>query len=557
MGIKIKGKRVFFMQQRANLGNSAKLSNGKWIFTNYSSNTIVEIIGKLCQHCNIPLGDVIISYKPKSNNIEHPKSNADRVEKFNAENISNEIPFNPSLIEIITSLMSKHFPYGFIYNSPIELFRIRRFATEDLGEEIPLSDEDLLRVITTCGTFFDGKIYVVNVDIENKIKNHIDLAFSSGAEIIFYSSFYALNEEWLIDGKVISEEMLKKMLIKLYPEYSHKKDFFSPKEDYNTECSKIKDEILRVWGSNNLLSFEQLAERLPYIPFDKIKFTLSHNSEFVKNSKEVYTHVSNVYLTDDEREAISDYVATAIQRASYITIDSLPIDEIAEHNRGLTHTAIQSVIFETVLSDAYDRHGKIINLKGENLNATKIIKEFCQNLDKCSLKDLIDLEIELTRKSDPRIPMKIAYSVMVRLDKNYFVSEKYVHFDIDDIDKILDLFITGEYIPLKSIITFSPFPSCGQPWSLFLLESYCRRFSEKFRFDVLDYNSKNAGAIIRKSNSSSYIEIMADALAKSDMPCEEDAANKFLYEKGYTGKSKTHKVSDIVKKAKAIRERSI
>jgi hypothetical protein len=123
--------------------------------------------------------------------------------------------------------------------------------------------------------------------------------------------------------------------------------------------------------------------------------------------------------------------------------------------------------------------------------------------------------------------MEAGYSVMVRADEDTYIAEKYVHFDVAGIDSTLDLFVTGEYLPLKSITTFAAFPHCGQPWNLFLLESYCRRFSDRFRFEVLAVNSKNAGAIVRKSCRLSYAQIMADAVAKSDIPLEKMELKNF------------------------------
>jgi hypothetical protein len=51
-----------------------------------------------------------------------------------------------------------------------------------------------------------------------------------------------------------------------------------------------------------------------------------------------------------------------------------------------------------------------------------------------------------------------------------------------------------------------------------------------------------------------YTEIMTDAVANADVPLKDTAVGKFLYESGYTGRSTTAKVNEIIDKAKAIRE---
>ena len=80
--------------------------------------------------------------------------------------------------------------------------------------------------------------------------------------------------------------------------------------------------------------------------------------------------------------------------------------------------------------------------------------------------------------------------------------------------------------------------------------------SREFRFDTLSVNSRNTGTVIRKSCGMDYTEIMTDAVANADVPLKYTAVGKFLYERGYTGRSTTaRKTNEIIDKAKAIRER--
>jgi hypothetical protein len=57
------GSKVFFMPRKANIGNCFKLSNGKWIYTNYNPQTIVTIIASLCRHCKVSLSNVLLSLR--------------------------------------------------------------------------------------------------------------------------------------------------------------------------------------------------------------------------------------------------------------------------------------------------------------------------------------------------------------------------------------------------------------------------------------------------------------------------------------------------------------
>ena len=551
----IYGSKVFFLPRKADFGTCHKLSNGKWIYTNYNPQVIVTIIGNLCRHCEVPLGNVVINYLPKGAPFEQPAGSTNRADKGFAATIPHKIVLQPAFAEMIIAVMQKRFPNGFRINSPIELLRFRRFAADDFGYESSITDEDLMKTITSCGTSFDGKVYVIDNEIESRIQNEVDLAISGGSEIIFYNSFYVRHEEWLFVGSIVSEEMLRNILIELYPKYKYKTNYFSPKLEKGTELSKINSEILRVWGSDVKLSYEQLSERLPYIPLDKIKYALAQNGDFIWNTTEVYTYVDKVDVTDEECATIAEYVAVACRITGYASLSEVPLGEIETRNSELSLTAIHNAVFGIVLADKYDKRGKIITLKGDTLDALTIIKEHCRTLEKCSLQDLLDFEKELTGESHRWIPMEAGYSVMVRADKDNFVAENYVHFDIAEIDGALDLFVTDNYLPLKSVTSFAVFPHCGQAWNLFLLESYCRRFSDRFYFEVLAANSRNAGAIVRKSCHLSYDQIMADAVVGSGIPLEKETIVEFLCNSGYIGKRFYAKSDELIKQAKAIRER--
>ncbi len=550
------GSKIFFTSEKPGFGNCHKLSNGKWVYTNYSPQTIVKITGNLCRHCGVNLNDVVINYLPKEAPFERSVGSIKR----KGTNITMTAPpkktLNPALAAMITKVLITHFPNGFRSDSPIELMRFRRFASKRFYDDISITDEELVESIVSCGIFFSDKVYVIGRGIEDRIRSEIDSAVSAGSKIIFYSSFYTRHEEWLFPGNIISEEMLKDIIIKLYPKYIHRSKYFSRKVESSRELAIIKNEIMRIWGGDIALNYEQLAARLPYIPLDKIKFVLAQNENFIWNTTEIYTHVGMVDITDEERTVITSYVAEACRTDGYASLSDLPLSEMEERHGELALTAIQKAVFEIILSGKYDRRGKIITRRGDTLDAFTIMKEHCRTIDKCTYRDLLDFCKELlggTRNYS--MPMEAAYSVMVRADKDNFVAEKYFHFDTVAIDNILDLFVISEYLPLKSITTFAAFPHCGYLWNLFLLESYCRRFSNIFRFDAPTANSRNVGAIIRKNSPLTYKEIMIDAVIKSGIALDKKAIGKFLYKAGYIGKSTTAKATEIIEKAKVLRER--
>ena len=545
------GSKIFFLPTKADFGTCSLLSNGKWIYTNYNPQAIVTIIRNLCQHCGVDLDDVIITYEPK---YGKPKLSVETCTR--PVNVAPaawpKSALDPEVIEKLTDVLSKHFANGYRLSSPIELTRLRSFVAADFGEEILLPNEELKRYISACGTTYDGKVYAVSAETKERIKELVDDYFSDGAQAIFFAEFYAKNENWLFKASVVSEDLLTQILRRLFPQLSFTQTYFG-----STDASifaVLEGEILRVWGDDVLRTYGQLAERLRYIPLERIKYALGQNGDFIWNSVETFSHISRIEITNEERQVIREAALRECNSRGYASIADLPFRKIEEHNHELSLTALHIVVYRICLSDKFDIKGKIVTRKGDNLDALTIMKNYCRTVEKCSLDDLLNYEKELTGEVRRWIPMEAGNTVLVRTDKNTYVADRYVHFNAGVIDEAIGLFIKGDYLPLRSFTTFGAFPHCGQTWNLFLLESYCRRFSRKFRFDTPSVNSRNAGAVIRKSCDMDYTEIMSDAVANADVPLKATVVGKFLYESGYTGRSTTAKVNEIIDKAIAIRE---
>lgn len=476
----------------------------------------------------------------------HPKAKLKGVE-------SAKPSLNSEVIEKLIHVLSAHFANGYRLNSPIELERFRSFAAEYFGEEIVLPNEELKRYISACGTTHDGKVYAVSAETKERIKELADDYFSDGAQAILFAEFYAKNENWMFEASVVSEAMLIDILRRLFPKLSFTQTYFGYTDA--SAFTVLEGEILRVWGDDILLTYGQLAERLRYIPLERIKYALCQNGDFIWSSAETFSHVSRIEITDEERQVIRETAARECNARGYASITNLPFDEIEERNYKLSITAVHNAVYRICLSDKFDKKGKIVARKGDVIDALTIMKRYCRTIDKCSLDDLLTYEKELTGEVHRWIPMDAGNTVLVRIDKDTYVADRYVHFNSDIIDEAIGLFVKGDYLPLKSFTTFGAFPDCGQTWNLFLLESYCRRFSRKFRFDTPSVNSRNAGAVLRKSCGMDYTEIMSDAVANADIHLKDTVVGKFLCESGYTGRSPTaKKVNEIINKAKAIRE---
>ncbi len=304
-----------------------------------------------------------------------------------------------------------------------------------------------------------------------------------------------------------------------------------------------------------LLDYDQLAERLPYIPVERIKQTLRLNGDFIWNSKGTFSHISRIEITDREMEAIRIAAARTCAAHGYASIAVLLPEEIVERNYELSAAAVHNAAYRICLADGFDMRGRIVTRKGEVFDTLALMKEYCLSIDACSLDELARYQEELTGECQLGISVEAGNAVMVRVGKDNFVSDAGVDFNVSLIDVALRQVVEGDYLPLKSFTTFASFPDCGKAWNLFLLESYCRRFSREFRFESLTVNSRNAGVVVRKGCGLDYVEIMTDAVTCSVLPLTEEAVARFLSDSGYMGRCTKARIEEIIDKAKVMREK--
>ena len=193
-----------------------------------------------------------------------------------------------------------------------------------------------------------------------------------------------------------------------------------------------------------------------YIPLERIKFLLGQNGDFIWSSVETFSHVNRIEITDEERQVILEAAVRECNARGYASITDLPFGEIEERNYELSITAVHNAVYRICLSDKFDKRGKIVARKGDVFDALTIMKKYCRTIEKCSLEDLLTYEKELTGEVHRWIPMEAGNTVLVRIDKDTYVADKYVYFNAETIDAAIGLFVKGDYFRL------SPSPHSGR-----------------------------------------------------------------------------------------------
>lgn len=465
------------------------------------------------------------------------------------------------LVEILSRVLQRHFSNGFPLNDGIELLRFREFTYQDVGKPIRESVDDakLTYCIRACGPVFQNRVYPVPPEDVERLYSLVASCLEEGAAIIFYDQFYQKHETWLFDACIVSPEMLRFLLQKRFPRLAFTDSYCG--QGISTISQAVPQEVQRVWGDVAVHTYEELAELLPYIPFQRIKAALVQNPVFTLNADGAYANLDLVEIEDEEREKFVRIMTESCEQNGYASLSELDLDDLQERNYELSENALAAAVFQLCLSDRFERNRNIITPKGASQDIRAILERHLSQLERCGLDELTEFAENINGSAPaPQTILEAAHSVMVRIDKDTFLSEALLHFDVEGTDEAIAHALEGTdgetkaFAPLQAFTTFATFPDCGQVWNLFVLESYCRRFSQRFRFAAHTTNSTNCGAVIRKENSQSYNSLLVEAALQAGLPARENEVGEFLIAQGYLAR-KTVKIREIVSALRTLKAR--
>lgn len=467
-------------------------------------------------------------------------------------NSKNQTTSSADVNREIVDVLKQHYKYGFKCDSIRNLMRFRQFA-DAMGIALPEEDEALKASILSSGTVINDKVYCKSDNMLQELQRIVDDIFSSGAGVVYYESLFENEHEWMETNVITSPDMLKEYLQNNIAGCSFSKKFMV-KGSRRTEKEAVTDELKRIWGAHPTESVYSLHNRLPYIPLGNIWRVISGNDLFVLSSEGEYLFIDRFRITEDEEEEIIGFVDETCEENGFASLSDVPLGSIEEENYELTRLVIYNAIYKKVLYGNYNLNGKILTKEKSDLDAVMLLKQYIKGKDECTFDDVADKVVELTGSTNRQYAFQALYDDMVRVDRNRFVADQLVDFSIDEIDTVLSGFITDNFRAIRDVTTFAMFPVCGQSWNHYLLESFCYKYSRKYSLHVIHFNDKNAGIIVEKDFNKKYNEMLAIALARTDVALSPDIIGQYLFNAGYIAKRKYAKLGEIAQRASELRK---
>ena len=282
----------------------------------------------------------------------------------------------------------------------------------------------------------------------------------------------------------------------------------------------------------------------------------TNSAEFVRNQNGEYFYVDIIKFSQQEIDAIRGFIQSAIADKDYmggkelIDLIAARLPQINERYPFLTPVGLRDAI-AFKLRDEFSFKGKIISSYGQELSMTDVFAHFASVHEHFTLAQLNSLKLDLNTP----IYFDPVYENALRISEDDFVSRNQARFDIEATDDAISRFCTGDYIALKEISFFGSFPDAVFPWNGFLLEHYVAAFSKKFKLLHLDFTASTpAGAIVvRNSGFDDFDDVLADDLAKSNIPLDAETALQHLVDKGFLARRRYTGIEHVLTKAKQQR----
>lgn len=368
-----------------------------------------------------------------------------------------------------------------------------------------------------------------------------------GYTIFYYGNFFEKFRVLLTEHHVFSPEMLRIVLQSIAPDYLYAKAYFTISETGTSE-----QEIRKYFACNEQgMLVQDLIGRLPFIPEDVIRSAL-HQNDYTWVREGVYVWNEQILLDEDEVKRVKGRVIHDIELNGFAVLTNYDFPESFDNCLQLSMSAVRNAFYKSALQESFERSGNLLLPKGKKISIVTMMEEFCTKHEIVDKAELIALEQDLTGNNIHRA-IEVACQKMMRVSKDRFIQKNAILFDVMKVDQCLDAYVRNRVIPLQAVKSFTGFPlPSNYIWNLFLLESFCRHVSKKYRFQCASPNDRNLGAIYPVAlQLENYIDVLARAVFEAKIPITEEEVANYLIEQGFLSR-KTATIKKVINKAQQL-----
>ena len=468
------------------------------------------------------------------------------------------VDFNTSaedLISTFKTVLQKHYSNGFNSSNLLHKRRLIKLCGE-VTEDVPFIEHNLCDLLKSICLSLNGWFYPVFKDDLHQLDSFLcNLLINN--PVIYAEELFRKENDFLSSIKIVSLEVLQ---IAIEKTSVIKDDQFVLYA--NPDLPPLSSIIIEETGDGITDSIKILCEKLPYVTEKAIRQELKKELFSTFDGGQRYLITDRIDFEDDNLDKTISRISATIDEVGYCTVGTLEIETYCDKYPQIPKYLLSQLFCDKYLSNKYARKWSIIYPKDRQLSFESILEAFLENNSTVTIDELTAFETETMGNYHKR-SLYYASANMVRVNQTTFVRPDLIQFDVDTIDRLIDSYIPDiGVMPISAIPSFLQFPEIhNTPWNDFLLESYCRNYSFKYRFSsfapIIGKNKehmRNVGAIVDKTIDRDYVDLLSYVVAHEDLELSSSSIANYLFDQGYIGRK--DKVVDIIL-SKAIYERSM
>ena len=326
---------------------------------------------------------------------------------------------------------------------------------------------------------------------------------------------------------------------------------------YGIEAEPNEEIRKLLQGCHVPVTFEEIQEKVKHIPMHKIKQALVQIPDVVYIDEGTYFYAPNFYISAEEKIALIRAMRSTISAKGFLVAKDLrdifrdTCPSSAMDSEQYKDYSIRN-IFKVLLRDEFEFSSSAITEKGKQIDYSQVFQNYAADRERVTLNELLELKKELGLSA---INWDSVFKEMIRISATEMVRKGTVEFDIAAVDRALEEMYPDEYTPLKDVTLFLNLPLASVRWNGFLLESFIREYSEKFRLVQLSIAQDDYYGVMLKRSSplESYADVAADMLARNHSWSDEKSALQLLKDMNFQQRAKNNNISAIIRAAKQKR----
>ena len=297
---------------------------------------------------------------------------------------------------------------------------------------------------------------------------------------------------------------------------------------------------------------------LSHIPQERVDRIIKTDSRFLRNSKGEYFHTDIFEINDNELENIAEIIDGFISEDEYaiwtnvwnMIQDKIPL--FVENNLYLSGLGIRNAIKQR-FSGRFHFEGAVISLPKDSFSMRDVYQLYAKRHAEFTADEIY----KLSKALDTVIYFDALSEFSVRVSNDLFVSKERINFNVESVDKVIDSFMSKDYIRIREIDSFLTFPLVGYEWNEYMLESFLISYSKKFTLLNNGQSLHNvAGAIAKKDGKiKEFEDACAAVLSESRIELKKKEALNYLAHVNMITRRSYKDLDTAMRKATQIRNR--